>query len=151
MKIKISIFLIVLTLSSFASACDAQKIDEIQGLSHVAVGLIDDLAKSDDPECYGLLIELVLHTDQSVRLHASYLLARNQRFPAQEIPVLIQNFDEPHGEEGLEYVSAVASYGATAEPYVTKKLANDNWLIRDRACRTLKQIKDTKNPDVCKK
>lgn len=151
MKIQISVFLGALILSSFASACDTQKINQIQGLSHVTGGLIDDLAKSDDQKCYGLLIKLISHMDQSVRLHASYLVAKNQRFPDQEIPALIQNFDQPHGEEGLEYVSAVASYRAIAETYVTKKLADENWLIRDRACRTLKQIKDTKNPDVCKK
>ena len=83
--------------------------------------------------------------DQSIRTSAAISIAKIAINPEKAIPALLENYKYPHGEEGLIYVDAVVVYGEDAIPYLNKILESSGWLIRTRACDTLKEIGQTIN------
>jgi len=89
------------------------------------------------------LIELLKHKDQSVRIVAAAEIAEIRQVSESALPALLQSFEQPNGEEGMEYVTAVAVFGERALPLLQKSLTNDNWLVRTRACDAIRIIKPT--------
>lgn len=87
------------------------------------------------------LVQLLKDKDQSVRIAAAAELAEIRFVAENALPALIENFREPHGEEGIEYVAAVAAFGERALPLLERVLIDDNWLIRTRACDAVRTIK----------
>ena len=86
------------------------------------------------------LIQLLKDADQSIRVTAAAEIVEIRAVSEAALPALIDNFAEPHGEEGAEYVAAVAAFGSRALPLLQEKLNSHNWLVRARACDTIRTI-----------
>ena len=86
------------------------------------------------------LVALLRDPDQSVRVTAATELAEIRAVASGAISALVQAFGQPHGEEGVEYVSAVVAFGAEALPALETALEDDNWLVRTRACMALRKL-----------
>lgn len=76
-----------------------------------------------------------------MRLAAAAEIAEIRDVSAVALPRLIENFQQPHGEEGMGYVEAVAAFGEPALPVLQQALGGNNWLVRARACDTVRKIK----------
>lgn len=87
------------------------------------------------------LIHLLEDEDQSVRLAAAAEIAEISDVSEAALPRLIENFQQPNGEEGAEYVEAVAAFGERALTHLQQAMASDNWLVRARACDAIRKIK----------
>jgi HEAT repeat protein len=107
-----------------------EKIKEIKSVS--------EMPESKQNELVPALFVLLKDSDQSVRLDAAAELAEIQAPLA--ISHLIENFNYENGEEGMGYIEAVAAFGKTALPQLKKALHDENWLVRTRACDSIRVI-----------
>jgi HEAT repeat protein len=87
------------------------------------------------------LIQLLKDRDQSIRVTAAAEIAELRAVSEAALPALVDKFDEPHGEEGAEYVAAVAAFGDRALPLLQEALRSNDWLVRSRVCDTIRTIK----------
>lgn len=86
------------------------------------------------------LIQLLKDSDQSVRITAAAEIAEIRSVAESALPALLESFKQPHGEEGAEYVAAVAAFGEAALPRLQAALGHDDWLVRARACDAIRRI-----------
>lgn len=105
-----------------------------------AIKEVAELSEEDKRKYFPILLKFLKDKDQTIRTVSAATIARIAIEPEKAIPALLENYKCPHGEEGYEYVDAVAAYGQAAIPYLSKALDSPEWLIRTRACDTLIQI-----------
>lgn len=109
-----------------------QRLLEIKAVSTLPVAAQKDRVPA--------LVHLLKDSDQSIRITAAAEIAEIRAVSEDALPALLDNFDQPHGEEGAEYVAAVAAFGTRALPLLEGALKSDNWLVRARACDTIRTI-----------
>ncbi|MEK6244859.1 MAG: HEAT repeat domain-containing protein [Pseudomonadota bacterium] len=102
---------------------------------------VSELPKAAQRDRVSALIHLLKDEDQSVRLAAAAELAEIRDVSDVALPRLIESFQQPHGEEGMGYVEAVAVFGEQALPLLQQALGSSNWLVRARACDAVRRIK----------
>jgi HEAT repeat protein len=102
---------------------------------------VSELPKAAQRERVSALVHLLKDEDQSVRVTAAAEIAEIRDVSSGALPGLIESFQQPHGEEGLGYVDAVAVFGEQAMPQLEQALGNRNWLVRARACDAVRKIK----------
>jgi HEAT repeat protein len=110
-----------------------ERLAEIRSVSELPEGAQRDRVSA--------LIHLLEDEDQSVRLAAAAEIAEIRDVSAVALPRLIRAFQQPHGEEGMGYVEAVAAFGEQALPLLQQALGSNNWLVRARACDAVRKIK----------
>lgn len=117
----------------------------VRGLSFgerlVEIRSVSELPKAVQRDRVSALIHLLKDEDQSVRLAAAAEIAEIRDVSDVALPRLIENFEQPHGEEGMGYVAAVAAFGEQALPLLQQTLGSSSWLARTRACDTVRMIK----------
>lgn len=102
---------------------------------------VSELPKAAQRDRVSALIHLLKDEDQSARLAAAAEIAEIRDVSEVALPRLIENFQQPHGEEGMGYVEAVAAFGEQALPLLQEALGSSNWLVRARACDTIRKIR----------
>lgn len=101
---------------------------------------VSELPKAAQRDRVSALIQLLKDEDQSVRLTAAAEIAEIRDVSEIALPRLIENFQQPHGEEGMAYVEAVAAFGEQALPLLQQAMGSSNWLVRARACDAVRKI-----------
>jgi len=119
-------------LSAVQSAGFWDRLKMIKGVSQ--------LSESEQIERVPDLVQLLKDQDQSVRITAAEEIAELGPKAERAIPQLIDNFTHENGEEGQVYVSAVASFGASALPRLLKAFNSSNWLVKARASDAIRII-----------
>ena len=138
--------LLLLLLAFLVAAGKSQNwFEYIQGLSFgerlLEIKAVSTLPTSSQEDRVPALIRLLRDKDQSVRITAAAEIAEIRRVSESALPALVGNFDQPNDEEGVEYVTAVSAFGERALPLLHEALNSKNWLIRARACDTIRVIK----------
>lgn len=110
-----------------------ERLSEIKSVSH--------LPEATQRDCVPALIRLLSDEDQSVRLTTAAEIAEIRDVPEAALPQLIENFQQPNGEEGMEHVGVVVAFGGEALPHLQKAMDNSNWLVRTRSCDAIRKIK----------
>lgn len=108
------------------------------------------MIQSTDPTCEDYLVRLLKHKNSDRRLEAARELSNAQWDIEKAVPVIVSNFDQKYGEEGISYALYVAAYGEAAVDYLQEPLASKNWLVRKRACIALRNIYGGVTPEKCK-
>lgn len=136
---------VLLFVSTLALAQAQDWLKYVRGLGFGArlaeIGTVSELPKAVQRARVPALTDLLKDEDQSVRLAAAAEIAEIRDVSAVALPKLIENFNQPHGEEGMGYVAAVAAFGEQALPLLEEKLGSSSWLVRARACDTVRMIK----------
>lgn len=101
---------------------------------------VSELPKAAQRDRVPALAHLLKDADQSVRLTAAAEIAEIRDVSEAALPRLIENFRQPNGEEGMEYVAAVAAFGERALPHLQQALHGSNWLARARSCAAIRKI-----------
>ena len=141
-----TLLIIVFSLSfQIKQACEVSGVSEIATWDSRASSIVQRLISSESRECHEQLVGLASHRDQSVRSIVSEKIGELKILPSLSIPVLVANFSQPNGEEGVVYYQAVAKYGKQVEKYVIDALSSESWLVRERACDALMLIRGAKN------
>jgi HEAT repeat protein len=129
------------------TAAPAQVQDWLQHLRGLGFGerlaeikSVSGLPKAVQRDRVAALIRLLKDEDQSVRVVAAAEIAEIQDVASAALPGLIENFQQPHGEEGMEYVEAIAAFGERALPLLQQALGSANWLVRTRACDAVRKV-----------
>jgi len=138
--------IVILLLVPTATLAQAQDwLKYVRGLGFgdrlAEIRSVSQLPKAAQRGRVSALIHLLKDEDQSVRLTAAAELAEIRDVSDVALPPLIENFQQPHGEEGVGYVEAVAAFGEHALPLLQQALGRSNWLIRARACDAVRKIK----------
>lgn len=136
---------ILLSPSTVALAQTQDWLTYVQGLGFGArlteIRSVSQLPKAAQRDRVSALIHLLRDADQSVRLTAAAEIAEIRDVSDAALPRLIENFERPHGEEGMGYVDAVAVFGERALPLLQQALGSSNWLVRARACDAARKIR----------
>lgn len=138
--------IVILLFISTATLAQAQEwLQYVRGLGLwerlAEIRSVSDLPKGAQRDRVSALIQLLKDEDQSVRLAAAAEIAEIREVSDLALPRLIENFQQPHGEEGMGYVEAVAAFGERALPLLQQALGSSNWLVRARACDGVRKIK----------
>lgn len=138
--------IVILLLISTAALAQAQDwLKYLRGLGFwerlAEIRSVSELPKGAQRDRVPALIHLLQDEDQSVRLAAAAEIAEIRDVSDAALPRLIENFQQPHGEEGMEYVGAVAAFGEQALPLLQQALGSGDWLVRARACDAVRKIK----------
>lgn len=138
---------ILFSISTAALAQAQDWLNYVQGLGFgarlVEIRSVSELPKAAQRDRVSALIHLLEDEDQSVRVVAAAEIAEIRDVAEAALPRLIENFQQPHGEEGMEFVEAVAAFGEQAMPHLQQALGSSNWLVRARACDAIRKIKPT--------
>lgn len=102
---------------------------------------VSQLPKAAQRDRVPALVQLLKDDDQSVRITAAAEIAEIRDVAEAAVPRLIENFRQPNGEEGIEYVLAVAAFGERALPDLLQALGASDWLVRTRSCDAIRKIK----------
>lgn len=136
---------ILFLISNVALAQAEDWLEHVQGLGFwerlAEINSVSKLPKAAQRDRVSALIQLLKDQDQSVRVAAASELAQIRDVSAAALPQLIQNFQQPNGEEGMEYVVAVAAFEEQALPHLQRALGSSNWLVRARSCDAVRKIK----------
>ncbi len=136
---------IVLLVSTVALAQTQDWLKYVQGLGFwerlAEIESVSELPKAAQRDRVSALIHLLKNEDQSVRLAAAAEIAEIRDVSEAALPGLIENFQQPNGEEGMEYVGAVAAFGEQALPHLEQALGSSKWLVRARSCDAIRRIK----------
>lgn len=146
MSHRVTALALALTASAFAAASDW--LAEVRSLGFGERLTSIKAVSQQSPETRRArvtdLVALLRDPDQSVRVAAAAELAEIKEVAAAAVPALIANFAQPHGEEGLEYVTAVVAFGNHSVPALEAALEHKEWLVRTRACAALRKLHPTK-------
>jgi HEAT repeat protein len=139
-------WIVVLFFIVMATPAQAQDwLQHLRGLSFgerlAEIKAVSGLPKAVQRDRLAALIRLLKDEDQSVRVVAAAEIAEIHDVADAALPRLIENFQRPHGEEGMEYVDAVAAFGERAFPLLQQALGSTNWLIWTRACDAVRKVK----------
>ncbi len=136
---------VLLFVSSIALAQTQDWVDYLQGLGFwermAEIKSVSEQSTTVQRDRVSALIHLLKDEDQSVRLAAAAEIAEIADVSESALPRLIENFQQPNGEEGAEYVEAVAAFGERALSNLQQAMSSDNWLVRARACDAIRKIK----------
>lgn len=143
---QIMLRIVILLFISTAAMAEVQDwLKYVRGLGFgerlAEIRTVSELPKAAQRDRVPALIHLLKDEDQSVRLAAAAEIAEIHDVSDVALPRLIENFRQPHGEEGMGYVAAVAAFGEQALPLLQQALGNRNWLVRARACDAVRRIK----------
>ena len=136
-------------------ACGQQSISEqLQtGEFWERIHAIRSVEQFDDEQLLAVfptIVSLLADEDQSIRVSAAAAIKAKPRMPEIALPALYANFDQPHGEEGLEYVHAVVAYGDRAVSSLCDLQHDSSSLTRERAQDSLKLIeRNSKQAITC--
>jgi len=138
--------IVIFIFTSTAALAQAQGwLEYVRGLDFgqrlAEIRLVSELPKAAQRDRVSALILLLKDEDQSVRLTAAAEIAEIRDVSAVALPGLIENFQQPHGEEGMGYVEAAAAFGEQALLLLQQALGSSNWLVRARACDAIRKIK----------
>ena len=138
--------IVILLFFSTATLAQAQDwLKYVRGLGFgerlAEIRSVSELPKAAQRDRVSALVHLLRDEDQSVRLTAAAEIAEIHDVSDVALPGLIENFQQPHGEEGMEYVDAVAAFGEQALPLLEQALGSRNSLVRARACDAVRKIK----------
>ena len=138
--------IMILFFISTATLAQAQDwLNYVRGLGFrerlAEIRTVSELPKAVQRDRVPALIQLLKDEDQSVRVVAATEIAEIRSVSSVALSQLINNFEQPHGEEGMVYVEVVATFGEQALPPLQQALGSSNWLVRARACDATRKIK----------
>jgi len=135
----------LLLVSSAVAAQGQDWLTHVRGLGFgerlSEIKSVSQLPEAKQRERVPALIQLLMDDDQSVRITAAAEIAQIRGVAEDALPSLIENFRQPDGEEGMEYVLAVAAFGEKALPRLERALGSSAWLVRTRACDATRKIR----------
>lgn len=135
---------ILFMISNVALAQAQDWLEYVQGLGFwerlAEIKSVSELPRVAQRDRVSGLIRLLKGQDQSVRVTAAAEIAQIRDVSEAALPQLIENFQLPNGEEGLEYVEAVAAFEEQALPHLRRALGSSNWLVRTRSCEAVRKI-----------
>ena len=141
----------VLLVSTAAAAQTQDWLTHVRGLAFgerlSEIRAVSQLPKPIQRERVPALIELLKDEDQSVRITAAAEIAEIREVAEAALPSLIENFRQPNGEEGMEYVLAVAAFGEKALPLLERGLGSSEWLVQARSCDAIRKIRPKLHKD----
>jgi hypothetical protein len=134
----------LLVISTAAGAQTQDWLRYVQGLGFgeqlAEIRSVSELPKTAQRDRVSALIHLLKAEDQSVRITAAAEIAEIHDVSDVALPGLIESFQQPHGEEGMGYVDAVAAFGERALPLLDQALGSSKSLVRARACDAVRKI-----------